>query len=208
MEYYKKSRPEMLDFIPLNLGSLLDIGCGCGGFGALVKKERDSEVWGVEYEKLAAESATCVLDKVINSSVEDGLFELPLNYFDCVVFNDSLEHMVDPFYVLNAIKPHIKKNGVVVASIPNVRHWPEFVDYVFHGQWQYRDQGILDRTHLRFFTKKSINDTFVNCGYTITSISGINPYYSRAQKLANMLTFGALEDTRYLQFAVVACPNN
>lgn len=205
-DYYRHARPEVLPFVPASARRILDVGCGSGVFGALLKDRLQAEVWGVEYHAESAGQARQVLDKVVCAGIEQALPDLPAAYFDCVVFNDCLEHLVDPFSVLRELPRCLSRDGVVVASIPNIRHWPEFVDLIVRGQWQYANQGVLDRTHLRFFTKKSIAATFSDCGYTVSRLEGINPYYSRAQKLANWLTLGALADTRYLQFAVVAQP--
>lgn len=108
--------------------------------------------------------------------------------------------------MLVKVKDLLSKTGVVVASIPNIRHWPEFVDYILRGNWNYVNAGALDRTHLRFFTKKSIIATIAQCGYELDNLQGINPHYSRAQKIASLLSMGALADTLYLQYAIVAKP--
>ena len=206
IEYFQHVRKEMLCYIPAGSSHIVDIGCGAGSFGELLKHDEDVEVWGVEYNPAAAEEARTVLDRVLTGSAESALSELPQQYFDCVVFNDVLEHLVDPYTVLDRAKSLLTPAGVVVASIPNARHWPVFVDYVFKGNWEYRNQGVLDKTHLRFFTKNSILKTFDRCGYEVLNIEGINPYYSRWQKLACLATANRLEDTKYLQFAVVAHP--
>ena len=123
-----------------------------------------------------------------------------------IIFNDVLEHLVDPYAALVNVQCLLATNGVVVASIPNIRHWPEFVDYTWRGNWNYRDDGVLDRTHLRFFTQRSILNTLRNCGYELVTMQGINPFDSRAQKIATLLTLGRLADTRYKQYAIVARP--
>jgi 2-polyprenyl-3-methyl-5-hydroxy-6-metoxy-1,4-benzoquinol methylase len=205
-DYYQKQRHEMMAYIPLEVKRTLEIGCGAGGFSMQIQSRSSAESWGVEYEPEAARLAAQKLHRVLAGSVEDALPQLPTQYFDCIIFNDVLEHLVDPYRVLASVQPLLNDQGVVVASIPNIRHWPEFVDFTLHGNWEYRRDGVLDRTHLRFFTKKSMLSTFTQCGYEVIKIEGINPYYSRAQKIASLLSLRALEDTLYLQYAVVARP--
>jgi hypothetical protein len=95
----------------------------------------------------------------------------------------------------------------VVASIPNVRYFFNMWNLVVHQDWQYTEQGILDRTHLRFFTRRSILATFESLGYCVECIEGINPLgRSRKFHLLNWLLFNKIEDMRYVQFAVVARP--
>lgn len=208
INYFRHARKEMLAFIPANGARMVDIGCGAGAFGELLKRETGAEVWGVEFDPGAAAEARKVLDRALTGTVEETLPELPQRYFDCVIFNDVLEHLVDPYRVLEQVRPLLAPDGVLVASIPNARHWPVFVDYVLNANWDYRDQGVLDRTHLRFFTKNSIPKTLARCGYEVVKMQGINPYYSRWQKLASLMTARRLEDTKYLQFAVVARPRS
>ena len=207
-QYYQHDRAEMLAFIPPSVTRTLEVGCGAGSFSMLIKDKRGAETWGVEYQPDAANLAAQKLHRVLAGSVESVMPDLPVRYFDCIIFNDVLEHLVDPYSILVKVQDLLSETGVVVASIPNIRHWPEFVDYTLHGNWNYVNVGVLDRTHLRFFTKKSIIATMAQCGYALDNLQGINPHYSRAQKIASLLSMGALADTLYQQYAVVVRPIN
>jgi len=106
--------------------------------------------------------ASNILDKIITGDVENiNLKECFLaNYFDCIIFVDVLEHLRDPWRILQEITLFLKEGGVVVASIPNVRHYSTILNLIFKGQWPYRERGIHDKTHLRFFTLKNIKELF------------------------------------------------
>ena len=97
---------------------------------------------------------------------------------------------------------------MIVASIPNIRYYRSFVKLVVHGDWDYKDHGILDKTHLRFFTYKSIVKLFNELAFEISEIEGKHPTSSRTFKLLNMLLLGAIGDIRYKHFAVVAKPKS
>ena len=106
-------------------------------------------------------------------------------------------------FSLNA-KNKLTKNGIIFASIPNILFYP-VVEYILIKQdWKYQESGTLDKTHLRFFTKKSMIRMFENCGYEIVSIDGINPFFGFRYKMFNLLTFGFIKDWKYLQFVVQA----
>jgi 2-polyprenyl-3-methyl-5-hydroxy-6-metoxy-1,4-benzoquinol methylase len=202
--YYGNERSEMLDLVPLHTTRLLDVGCGNGVFAAKFKAMRRAEAWGIEIVPEAANEAATKLDRVINSDALSAFEQLPKAHFDCIVFNDVLEHMVDPYTVVDKAKELLTPNGIVVASIPNVRYLPVMADLVFKGKWDYQDWGVLDRTHLRFFTESSIKKLFNQRGYRIDRLFGINPIKKGA------LLFGMMprlfRNTRYIQFACVASP--
>lgn len=213
-EYFTEARPEMLSFVPTSSRRLLDVGCGTGTFGAWLKQRRQIEVWGVEPFASAAAKAADKLDRVITGPFGPEA-DLPAGFFDCIVFNDVLEHMVAPDHALRYAKTLLSAGGAILASIPNVRYLPVLWQLGVRGSWEYGDCGILDRTHLRFFTKSSIIQMFQNEGYAVKSISGINPYMgipsaSRrlwlAYRVANFLFMGKFADLKFLQFAVVAGP--
>jgi len=205
--YYAGERHEILPFIPANSRIFMDIGCGSGNFGSLLKNRfTNATVWGSELNKRITDQAGEKLDKVISGDITTNLSELPDHYFDCITFNDSLEHITDPFTLLTAIKPKLSDTGVIVSSIPNVRYFDNLRDLIFKKQWKYVDAGILDRTHLRFFTGRSIIDMYQEAGYRIEAMAGINRTgNSKARALAK-LTFGWLDDIQYLQFATRAKP--
>lgn len=94
-QYFQQDRLEMLNYIPETAKYILDVGCSSGGFGQLLKEKYSSEVWGIEPNHAATESTSTKLDKVI-CSMFDSSVSLPEYYFDCIVFNDVLEHLVDP----------------------------------------------------------------------------------------------------------------
>lgn len=209
--YFKVQRPEMLCYIPKGITRVLDVGCGDGTFGCLLKSEHNIEIWGIEPNTYAAESATCKLDRVICGFFDTKL-DLPKKAFDCIIFNDVLEHLVNPFEALLYCKQLLRDEGCLVASIPNVRYFDNIWNLLVNKSWEYTDWGILDKTHLRFFTKKSIYLMFEKLGYKISLIEGINslqvlhPHQVKRFKLLNQILLNKIEDMNYLQFAVVAHP--
>jgi 2-polyprenyl-3-methyl-5-hydroxy-6-metoxy-1,4-benzoquinol methylase len=213
--YFQGVRPEMLRFVPAHCRRVLEVGCAEGAFGESLRTTRKIEVWGVEPNKPAAAKAKARLDRVI-----EGVFgpeiALPAEYFDCVVFNDVLEHMLAPEMALRYAKGLLTPSGVVVASIPNIRFLPMVYKLMIHARWEYEDSGILDKTHLRFFTRSSIVNIFEREGFAIDTVCGIHAWegsphtrwllWWRAFKLANVIFFNKFGDMRFLQFAVVAKP--
>ncbi len=155
-EYYQCDRAEMLPFVPQSVSRVLEVGCGAGRFGAEIRRSRKAEVWGIEAIPEIAAQAAERLDRVLTKNIEDGALELPSDYFDCIIFNDVLEHLTYPWAVLRSLRHALRASGCVVASIPNIRYYHTLKALVVRKEWEYVDDGILDRTHFRFFTKKSI----------------------------------------------------
>ena len=208
-DYYKKPRKEILEFIPATCSKLLDVGCSSGAFGNLAKKTFGSEVWGIDPSSSVSESASEVLDHFIHDFFSEDL-NLPKHYFDVITFNDSLEHFPNHLPPLAACHSLLKPDGVIVASIPNVRYIENLRHLLFEMDWNYEDMGIRDRTHLRFFTKKSIQRTFEEAGYQVLRIKGINPrYWWWESKRFSPVQFAIgkwIRDMNFLQFVIVATP--
>ena len=203
-DYYKKPRVEMVEFIPPSAKTILDVGCGEGCFGTKIKKS-GVEIWGVEIDGRSAAIAQHTLDNVIVGDISEVADSLPSKYFDCIIFNDILEHLIDPYSLLVKMKAKLSRGGVVVCSMPNVRNFGNLKKLLIEKTWKYEDQGVLDKTHLRFFTEKSIRETFGLLGFRIMRLRGINESSpSWKFKLLNLILFGHLSDTKYLQFVCVA----
>jgi 2-polyprenyl-3-methyl-5-hydroxy-6-metoxy-1,4-benzoquinol methylase len=203
--YYGNRRDEMLPFVPHTTRTLLDIGCGRGAFGSNVKEKLGATVWGVEIVPEAARIAQARLDRVLRADIGTALETLPARHFDCVTFNDVLEHLVDPYSVIAGVGRLLTRGGIVVASLPNVRHFPVAWDLIWKARWDYKDCGVLDRTHLRFFTPSSMRSLFEERGYGV-ELTGINPPRSKLGRLAARLAPPRFKDMQFLQFAVVATP--
>lgn len=207
--YYQQVRRGMLKYVPRGVRRTLDLGCAEGGFSQLVKAEFGAECWGVEIEQEAAQLAEKKMDRVINADVNLCLDDMPDNYFDCVICNDFLEHLTDPYSLLIRLKKKLTNEGVVVASFPNVRYWRNLYRLVVRGNWDYTDFGILDKTHLRFFTYKSLKKMFPRLGYELLTIEPLpvnTTITSTVVRIVNLLLFNIFVDTRYHHFACVARP--
>ena len=208
-DYYRNLRPEMLDIIPVEASVFLEVGCGEGAFAANLKAKRAKaetpvEVWGVEMDEAAAGKAAAVLDRILQGDVAAVLPDLPSGHFDCLILNDVIEHVPDPGALLRSLRPLLRPGGHLVASIPNVRYFFNVVDLAVHGRWDYTEEGILDRTHLRFFTRSSMTRLLEECGFGVEAAIGINPTGSVKFRLVNLLTLGRWSDMKYLQFACLA----
>jgi 2-polyprenyl-3-methyl-5-hydroxy-6-metoxy-1,4-benzoquinol methylase len=205
--YFANRRADMLDFVPIDVRHVLEIGCGAGGFARGLRERNASiELWGVEPSP-AADQASGVMDRVLKGTVEHYMDALPEGYFDAICMNDVIEHLLDPWSALRALRSKLAPRGVLVASIPNVRHYRNLESLLLDGEWMYRDEGTLDRTHLRFFTPKSMRRLFDECGYEIEHMQGIRRSRKLRLKLWNLLFAGRLWDAFYLQFAIVARPS-
>jgi 2-polyprenyl-3-methyl-5-hydroxy-6-metoxy-1,4-benzoquinol methylase len=208
--YYGDPRTEMIRFVPPTSRRVLDLGCGEGRFGELLKDKIQCEIWGIELDERAARVAESKYDRIICGDFLTLKNELPEGYFDCIVVNDVIEHFADPSSVLFRLKKLLIPNGNLVFSIPNVRYFENLYELIIQKDWKYRSAGILDVGHLRFYTKKSIVRLFEENGFEVNFIAGVNKRYSRrlfkyAHLFLNLLTFNFFADAGYLQFAGVVC---
>lgn len=150
---------------------ILEVGCSSGYFGAALT-EYGHEVWGVEPYALAADAARSVLKNVYVGSVEDFFKDISSVKFDVIVFGDVLEHLVDPLQILQQCKLFLNDGGIIVASVPNIAHIT-IRAMLLEGRWDYAERGILDQTHLRFFTRNSLIDLFSNANYIVKSVDAV-----------------------------------
>jgi len=202
-QYHDGARNELSDLLPESYTRVLEIGCGEGGFFSCVKES--CEYWGIEPSKSAANISRQKLHTVRVGTYEDVSNEIPDNYFDLIICNDVIEHMVDHNQFLNSIKRKMTKDAYLIGSIPNVRYFRNLIRLLFEKDWKYKEAGILDYTHLRFFTKKSLHRCLIENKYTIDIFTGVNQV--KLHRLFDprhlfyrffILVFG--KDTSYKQF--------
>src|SRR5690606_30962334 len=136
-------------YLPKTSTKVLEVGCGRGTFAKQIKDYNNAEVWGIELVESEANLAETILDKVFIGKCEDIIKNLPNEYFNAIYFNDVLEHLVDPYWVLSEIKQKLTTNGLIISSIPNIRNFRVIKKLVVNGDFEYTDKGIMDRTHMR-----------------------------------------------------------
>ncbi|MDD2420865.1 MAG: class I SAM-dependent methyltransferase [Heliobacteriaceae bacterium] len=172
--YFEGCNESLLQFVNPGACCLLDVGCAAGNLGARLKKSREIQVFGVEQAPAVAQKAAKKLDGVICGNIETLALPFPPETFDHVIFGDVLEHLKNPWAVLTRVKPLLKKDGSVIASIPNVGHISVLAGLIA-GNWTYTTAGLLDKTHLRFFTLKEIQRLFAATGFRMGRICGLAP---------------------------------
>ncbi len=170
--YFQCSRPEVIALIPPDAKRVLDVGCGGGYLGELLKRRQAVEVVGLELHPAAIAMARVRLDQVHEGSLEDPNVEFSSSSFDCVVCADVLEHLRDPADVLSKIRRWLTPDGTVVCSIPNVRHH-SVIEGLMEGNWTYESAGLLDADHVRFFTRREIEKLFYRTRFQIEKIQVI-----------------------------------
>jgi 2-polyprenyl-3-methyl-5-hydroxy-6-metoxy-1,4-benzoquinol methylase len=166
--YYSQPRPDIMKLIPESSRRILDIGCAGGQVGANIKKRQACHITGIEIVADAALQAARWLDLSICGDAFDVLPSLPDQNYDCILMLDVLEHVVDSSGLLRLAIKKLASDGVLVLCVPNVAHW-SVVQGLLQGRWDYAEQGILDRTHLRFFTFVSLRQLLQEAGLQIVS---------------------------------------
>lgn len=168
--YHDLLRPEILNLIPITAKAILDLGCGTGTLGRALKKRQPCIVTGIELDKEAAATATKNLDICLCDNLNRYDPALRHRTYDCIVLADILEHLIAPWPVLKKFVSVLEENGSLIASIPNISH-PYIISELKKELFRYQPAGILDVTHLRFFTKTTIGQMFYKTGLKIIKIT-------------------------------------
>lgn len=159
--YFTQVREDLIEQMPNNPNAtVLEIGCG-GGDTLVAIKERNlaKEVFGVElFDIEKSNQKNPIISRMFIGNIENTLPDYPNNYFDIILCGDVLEHLVDPWKVIERITPFLKKGGLIIVSCPNIREIFNLSRILFSGRFKYQDSGIMDKTHLRFFGKQDLAD--------------------------------------------------
>jgi len=167
--YFEHERPEVAALVPAAARRVVDVGCGAGALGRALKRARPGvQVRGVELVPAQAERARAALDDVAVGDAGDGL---PAGWPrpDCVIFADVLEHLVDPWAALRRWRSDLTAGGAVIVSVPNILH-RSILGELRRFRWDYKEEGILDRTHLRFFTRRTAIELLEQAGLRVTRL--------------------------------------
>jgi len=212
-DYFKGLNVKLFQKISPNSTTILEVGCSEGKLGAYIQQQYNAKVYGIELFPEAADQAKQKLTDVIIGDIEKIDLPYPEQFFDHIIFGDVLEHLKNPWAVLEKLKPYLKKNGTILACIPHIGHISSLVELIA-GNWNYTKNGIFDQTHLRFFTRSTILELFNSTGYVIKeidSISSTNQYFeqwiSHLIPLRKLLLMGDepfTTDVRTYQFIVTA----
>lgn len=168
--YYSKTRQDLINFMPSGYSIALEIGCGAGVLGMDIKKHgKASVVWGVELDQQAGTVASGKLDQVVIGDFLKISPDMFRGQFDLVVCADVIEHMANPWKALDRIYSLLKDNGEIIISIPNIRHY-RIIKKLIKDQWRYEKEGILDKTHLRFFGLASVKDLIKYSGFELIDL--------------------------------------
>jgi len=203
--YYDNIRKDISHILPGPLDRVLEVGCGDGSTLAHFKAEGlFSWTAGVEKVVEVATKARKSVDVLVEGDIENMTLPFPKRSFDAILCLDVLEHLLDPWAVVRSLHSYLKPSGMLLASIPNVRFYRVVRDLLFKGQWRYTDVGILDRTHLRFFTLESAIELVECSGLKVSKLHrlGLEPNKGRARM--NRLTFGIFKDLMTCQYLLQA----
>ena len=191
--YHGHARYEILPYMPKKFSKVVDVGGSAGGTLSAIRQMAphaitvclDADEPSLQIARTQGHQAIrCDLDREIPEVFQDS---------DVVLFLDILEHLVDPWTVLSTIVAKLRPGTNVIISLPNVRYWNVSLNLVLRGQWTLQDAGVLDRTHLRFFTRNSGAALVSNGGLTLkASVSKVAP--GLRFQLLNLMTLGVLRD--------------
>ena len=177
--YYRQERPELVSHVEPAAGNrVLDVGCGAGYVAARIKREgRAEEVWGIEVsDSVAAEARDNPdVDEVRCGDFESLVDELPKGYFSHVICGDVLEHLVDPWTAVGKLRGTLRRDGRMICSLPNVRNVSFIAMLLFEASFRYRESGVMDKTHLRWFCRKDALALFEDAGFVDVSAGPVRP---------------------------------
>lgn len=166
IELYDNVNPKILEFYS-GEKNILDIGCGSGLLGKTIKAvNNQAVVYGIDYGEAAAMQASQVLDRYDAVDLDAGTLPAYNRAFDLIIIADVLEHLKRPDALLGSLHSMLAQDGHVLISVPNIAHF-RMRKALLAGRFRYTDTGILDRTHLKFFTYETLSEMVSHCGFSI-----------------------------------------
>ncbi len=211
-EYFSNIRFDIISLIPRDPAQkILEVGAGSGNTLVYIKENNIAkEVMGIELMKIpGSNQENSLIDKFQIANIETEEIPAEEEYFDVILCADVLEHLVDPWSAVEKISKYLRKDGLLIMSIPNLREWKTLFRVVFKGEFNYQtDGGIMDRTHLRFFCKKNMS--------SLLTTSHLEPVYSkpnfmlksvpkgRKRRMLNLISFRLFEDFLTVQYLFIA----
>jgi SAM-dependent methyltransferase len=205
--YFDRARVDFVHRLPLDpTASVLEIGCGTGATGALaLKRGRAGRYVGVELFEGAAAAAREVLSDVIVGDVEQipfDTFDWQPAAFDALILSEVLEHLREPWAVLEKLSRFVRPGGLVLASSPNVSHW-RVVRELLQGRFPLAEKGVFDRTHMRWFTPESFVGVFNQAGFSVDRVRPVTPFSPRT-RVFSLLTGGRHDHLFMTQISIEA----
>lgn len=164
--YFDDPRPDIQAVVNAPGRRFLDVGCASGALGAALKDAGAAFVAGIEGHPVAAARARTRLDSLLEGDIQSVRVPFSHGEFDYVIFADVLEHLPDPDAVLRRYLPYMGATGRVVVSVPNMRFYSVLLRLIV-DRWSYSDHGIRDRTHLRIFTRRSLEAMLASCSLIV-----------------------------------------
>ena len=210
-EYFTNVRHDLIAALKnKNFNNVLELGAG--GCDTLVYMKQEGlakTVTGIDLMDIpGSNQQNNLIDKLIVGNLEnENILNLPSNNYDLVICGDILEHLINPWETLKKVHSLVKENGIIISSVPNIREFQALIKIFFKGDFKYNEQGgILDKTHLRFFCKKNLEDLFSDAGFRIEQIAPAF-LYSREKserRVLNKITFGLFEGLLAFQYIIIA----
>ncbi len=206
--YYDTARREVLAWLPARLDRLLDVGCGSGATTAAIRQARPV-CWagGIEFVPEVAARAAPVFDRIWTGDAAQVPFEtaIPSHSLDLILCLDVLEHMADPWALVRRLSGLLAPGGRLILSVPNVRNWKFIWRLAARGDFVYRDAGLLDRTHLRFFVRSTAIELATCGGLRLVEAASAQRWrFPEPRWLLHRMSGGALDEWMAKQWLVVA----
>jgi 2-polyprenyl-3-methyl-5-hydroxy-6-metoxy-1,4-benzoquinol methylase len=206
--YFSNVRFDLVQFIAAKPGNkVLEVGAGGGDTLVSIKSQALADfVVGIELNKVEGSNQdNPLIDRFIFGNIESMEIDLPQNHFDYILIGDVLEHLIDPWKVIEKVQRHLAPGGKLVVSIPNFRHYTALIQVYLKGSFAYNEFGLFDKTHLRFFCKQDMIRIFCIPQLEIKSVSSILHHLppSKIGRLNN-ITLRIFEEFLSKQFLICA----
>lgn len=204
--YFSNTRHDLISLLPKQkIGRVLELGAGSCDTLVEIKRQKLAEVVvGVELMKLpGTNQENTLVDELVYGDFEALDRQFPENSFDVIICGDVLEHLVDPWAVVQKLNHLLKAGGVFIVSCPNIRYYETFINIFIKGSFKYTDFGLFDRTHLRFFCRKDLVQMFSHGGFTVKTITPSFKFYKKSKfSIINAITFGVFEQLLAVQYVI------
>jgi methionine biosynthesis protein MetW len=160
------SRCKIFEQVPSG-SKVLEIGCGSGRLANLLSMRKNCRVYCVEKDAVMAGIAKTKCIKMLNTDIETKELSYESGAFDCIILANVLEHMKEPSRILANLKKYLSDKGFLIYSVPNIVNWHSRMT-IFFGKFEYAENGVFDKTHLRFYNLNSAKKLATDAGYKIT----------------------------------------